>query len=89
MSAPPSGHPRYEIRLTGQLDRRWAAWFDGLTLTPADDGTTSLRGPLADQAALHGVLQKVRDLGLPLLAVTRLDAEPPSAPPRKPGEEPT
>jgi hypothetical protein len=68
---PPDGPPRYEIRLQGRLDPRWAAWFDGMTLTTADDGTTALDGPMADQAALHGVLQKVRDLGLPLLSVTQ------------------
>ena len=66
----------YEIRVGGRLDTRWAAWFDGLTLTHGGDGTTVLRGVVVDQAALHGVLQKVRDLGLPLLAVTRVDPEP-------------
>ena len=63
---------RYTIRLQGHLDPRWAAWFDGMTLATADDGTTAVRGPVADQAALHGVLQKVRDLGLPLVSVTRV-----------------
>jgi len=71
----PDGPPHYEIRLRGRLDQRWAAWFDGLALTAAEDGTTSLRGPVTDQAALHGLLQKVRDLGLPLLSVTPLDPE--------------
>ncbi|RFU21834.1 hypothetical protein [Geodermatophilus marinus] len=71
---------RYEIRLAGRLDDRWATWFDGMTLTTAD-GTTVLSGPLADQAALHGVLARIRDLGLPLVAVTRLDADP-HVPPR-------
>ena len=61
---------RYEIRLKGHLDARWAGWFEGLTLTREDDGTTVLRGPVADQAALHGLLSKVRDLGLPLVSVT-------------------
>jgi hypothetical protein len=64
---------RYEIRLAGRLDARWAAWFDEMTLTHADDGSTVLTGPAVDQAALHGLLRKVRDLGLPLLAVTQLD----------------
>ncbi len=73
----PPGSGRYEIRLRGRLDPRWAAWFDGMTLTTADDGTTALRGPVTDQAALHGLLQKVRDLGLPLLSVTPLDPEHP------------
>jgi hypothetical protein len=64
---------RYEIRLKGHLDGRWAAWFEGLSLTHATDGTTVIHGPLDDQAALHGVLGKVRDLGLPLIAVCRVD----------------
>ena len=63
----------YEIRLKGRLDGRWAAWFEGMTLSHADDGTMVLRGRVADQAALHGVLGKVRDLGLPLVAVCRID----------------
>jgi hypothetical protein len=67
------GGAGYEIRLKGRLDGRWAAWFEGLTLSHADDGTTVLRGRVADQAALHGVLGKVRDLGLPLVAVCRIE----------------
>jgi hypothetical protein len=63
----------YEIRLKGHLEPRWAPWFDGLTLTHQGDGTTVIGGPIADQAALHGLLQKVRDTGLPLVSVTRLD----------------
>jgi hypothetical protein len=59
----------YEIRLKGHLNARWADWFDGLTLTQESDGTTVLRGSVVDQAALHGLLGKVRDLGLPLIAV--------------------
>ncbi len=59
----------YEIRLRGHLDTRWAAWFDGLNLTHHDDGTTVIDGPVADQAALHGLLQKVRDTGLRLVSV--------------------
>ena len=65
----PDAPARYEIRLKGHLDARWAGWFEGLTLTREDDGTTVLRGPVADQAALHGLLSKVRDLGLPLVSV--------------------
>ena len=61
---------RYEIRIKGHLDARWAAWFDGLTLTQEDNGETLLTGSVVDQAALHGVLRKVRDLGIPLLSVT-------------------
>jgi hypothetical protein len=75
---PTPDHPeagRYEIRLTGHLDARWAAWFDGLTVTHGRDGTTVLSGPIADQAALHGVIQRVRDLGLPLVSVTRVEPD--------------
>ena len=75
----PRGNPlqagRYEIRLLGRLDPRWATWFDELSLTTENDGTTVLRGPVADQAALHGLLQKVRDLGLPLISVIHVDPE--------------
>jgi hypothetical protein len=60
---------QYEIRIEGHLDTRWAAWFDGLALTHETDGTTVLHGPVVDQAALHGLLQKVRDLGVPLVSV--------------------
>jgi len=74
---PPPAPSRYEIRLRGRLDPRWTAWFDGMTVTTADDGTTALRGPVTDQAALHGLLQEVRDLGLPLLSVTPLEADQP------------
>jgi hypothetical protein len=60
----------YEIRIQGRLDGRWSAWFDGMELVLADDGSTLIRGQVVDQAALHGLIQKVRDLGLPLLSVT-------------------
>jgi hypothetical protein len=63
----------YEIQLGGRLDDRWAAWFDGLTLTHEINGTTLLRGPVGDQAALHGLLQKVRDIGLPLISVRSVE----------------
>jgi hypothetical protein len=71
----PPGAGRYEIRLQGRLEARWAAWFDELSLTTDSDGTTVLRGRVADQAALHGLLQKVRDLGLPLISVSHVDPE--------------
>ena len=61
---------RYEIRLRGHLETRWAAWFDGMTLSHERDGCTLLSGEVTDQAALHGLLQKVRDIGLPLVSVT-------------------
>ena len=65
----------YEITIEGILDPRWSAWFDALQLTIDAAGRTTITGPVADQAALHGVLARIRDLGLPLLAVRR--AEPP------------
>jgi hypothetical protein len=64
----------YEIRLRGHLDARWAGWFDGLALTQDSDGSSIIRGPVVDQAALHGLLQKVRDIGLPLVSVVRIEA---------------
>ncbi len=80
----PTGHHdnpgRYEIRLQGHLDSRWTAWFDGLTLTHGSNGTTIIHGPVADQAALHGLLQKVRDLGLPLISVTQVEPGQSNAP---------
>jgi hypothetical protein len=66
---------RYEIRLKGHLAPRWAAWFDGLSLVHRSDGTTIIHGFVADQAALHGLLQKVRDIGLPLVSVTQVEAD--------------
>ena len=63
----------YEIRLKGHLDDRWADWFEGLTITLEDNGDTLLSGPVIDQAALHGFLRKVRDLGIPLLSVNRVE----------------
>jgi hypothetical protein len=71
---------RYEIRVKGHLDSRWDAWFDGLTLTQESDGTTLIHGPVVDQAALHGLLQKVRDVGLPLVSVTQVEPDQPSVP---------
>jgi hypothetical protein len=65
----------YEIRVKGRLDRRWAAWFDGLALSHDVDGTTVIRGHVVDQAALHGLLDRMRDLGLPLISVVQIDAD--------------
>ncbi len=64
---------RSELRLKGLLDARWATRFEGLSLSYGSDGTTVLSGPVVDQAALHGVLRKVRDLGLPLLSVIEVE----------------
>ena len=75
---------RYEIRLEGHLDNRWSAWFDGLTLTTRSDGTTVIHGLVIDQSALHGLLQKVRDVGLPLVSVTRVEADQPDLPTNEP-----
>jgi hypothetical protein len=75
---------RYEIRVKGHLADRWTAWFDGMTLTPQSDGTTVLRGSVADQSALHGLLRKVSDLGLPLVSVTPTTDGPPAGRPSDP-----
>ena len=64
----------YQIRIRGHLSRQWTDWFEGLTITLEEDGNTLLSGPVVDQAALHGVLKKVRDLGMPLLSVNRVGA---------------
>ena len=67
---PDAGQPRdYQIRIEGHLSRRWTEWFEGLTITLEDNGDTLLIGPVVDQAALHGLLKKVRDLGMPLISV--------------------
>ena len=71
----------YEIRVRGHLGTRWAAWFDGMTLTEEGDGTTVICGPVVDQAALHGLLEKLRDLGIPLLSLTGASPRPPDATP--------
>ncbi len=68
--------PHYDIRVKGHLDARWAARFDGLRLTNEQDGTTLIHGPIVDQAALHGVLQTLRDIGLPLVSVTQVQPRP-------------
>jgi hypothetical protein len=68
----PGQPPIYQIRIKGHLGRHWADWFEGLTITLEDNGETLLTGSLVDQAALHGVLKKVRDLGMPLVSVNRV-----------------
>jgi hypothetical protein len=88
MSDTSAGHPdrpgRYEIRIKGHLASRSATWFEGMTVTADSDGTTVLDGPVADQAALHGLLHRVRDIGLPLISVTQLDTDQPTPPPPNP-----
>lgn len=74
------GTGRYEIRLKGHLETRWAAWFEGLTLTNESDGTTLMQGQVVDQAALHGLLTKLRDIGLPLLSVIEVHPDPQTPP---------
>jgi hypothetical protein len=64
----------YEIRIKGHLDNRWADWFEGLTVTLEDNGETLLTGPVVDQSALHGLLRKVRDLGMPLISVIPVES---------------
>ena len=72
MNPRPGPHEpdHYEIRVGGHLDQRWSTWFDGLAIIHEDDGTTTLRGAVTDQAELHGLLAKVRDLGATLISVT-------------------
>jgi hypothetical protein len=72
ISPSPEVAAAYELRVQGHLDLHWSAWFDGLTLTHQDDGTTILHGVVRDQAELHGLLAKVRDLGTALISVTPL-----------------
>jgi len=71
----PDEFELHEIRVQGHLDEHWADWLEGLAFTHESDGTTTLTGPLADQAALHGVLNRIRDLALPIVSVRRLFPE--------------
>jgi hypothetical protein len=69
----PEQHPCYEIRIKGYLDDEWVDWFEGLTITLDENGDTLLTGPIIDQAALHGLLKKVRDLGIPLVSISPVE----------------
>ena len=75
----PTFEPRqpniFQIRIKGQLGDQWSDWFDGLSISQVEDGNTLLTGPVVDQAALHGLLKKVRDLGMPLLSVNRVESD--------------
>ncbi|WKZ36702.1 MAG: hypothetical protein QY332_02010 [Anaerolineales bacterium] len=72
----------YEIRLEGHLDDRWQDWFDGISITLEEDGTTLLSGPVTDQPALYGILRRMRDLGLPLVSVNRVEESKPNLKPK-------
>jgi hypothetical protein len=77
-NSPTSNSQIYKIRLKGHLDNRWSAWFEGLTITLEEDGDTLLTGLVVDQAALHGLLKKVRDLGMPLVSVSPVEPGSPT-----------
>ena len=72
----PSQPVVYQIRIKGHLGSQWTDWFEGLTITLEEDGDTLLTGPVIDQAALHGLLKKVRDLGMPLVSVSPVELAP-------------
>lgn len=76
----PSQPTIYQIRIKGHLGSQWLEWFDGLTVTLEEDGSTLLSGPVVDQSALHGILKKIRDLGIPLASVNEIDPNPPPEP---------
>lgn len=72
--------PEYEIRVAGRLAPRWSAWFDELTVDSTEDGITVIRGPVVDQSALHGLIQKLRDAGIPLISLTQIASTTPTEP---------
>jgi hypothetical protein len=74
-SAAGATSPTYVISVKGHLDARWTTWFDGMSLAKERDGTTTIRGPVVDQAALHGLLHKLRDVGIPLISLKQLEPD--------------
>jgi len=80
---PPAAGPTYELRVRARLERHWSSWVDGFSITHDEDGTTTLRGTIIDQAELHGLLAKVRDLGVPLISLTSTDLGPLTCPDRE------
>jgi len=85
MTTPVPASSGYTLRVAGRMDPRWVAWFDGFTVTGEADGTTTLRGTVADQAQLHGLLAKIRDLGVALVSV---EADPAAGGPAVSGAAP-
>ena len=79
----PSQTSVYQIRIKGHLDSQWSDWFEGLTITLEEDGNTLLSGPVADQVALHGLIKKVRDLGMPLVSVSPVEPGQADVPPQE------
>jgi hypothetical protein len=73
LGSDPDAPKTFQIRIKGHLGQQWAGWFDGLTIVLEEDGNTLLSGPVIDQSALHGILKKIRDLGMPLLAVNQVE----------------
>ena len=76
LGSDPDAPKIFQIRIQGHLGQQWAGWFDGLTIVLEEDGSTLLSGPVIDQSALHGILKKIRDLGMPLLSVNSVDHDP-------------
>ena len=81
LESDPGQPTVYQIRIKGHLGNQWTDWFEGLRITREDNGDTLITGPVVDQAALHGLLKKVRDLGMPLLSVDRVPPDQSDAPP--------
>jgi hypothetical protein len=73
LGSDPDAPKIFQIRIQGHLGQQWAGWFDGLTIVLEEDGNTLLSGPVIDQSALHGILKKIRDLGMPLLTVNQVE----------------